>query len=150
MLKQHASVGGVQLMPLRRLQTTRRPHFTSRRRWRVARLMLRASVGRVQPAATPADDAAARLDHNKVARREADAARRRGSRAAHATATRSNVWSGLCVPLSSLQTTRRLHCTSRRKWRVVRLMLRAGVGRVQLMPLPRSDVCGVICVRHDV
>jgi len=32
----------------------------------------------------------------------------------------------------------------------VRLMLRAGVGRVQLMPLPRSDVCGVVCVRHDV
>jgi len=29
-------------------------------------------------------------------------------------------------------------------------MLRAGVGRVQLMPLPRSDVCGVVCVRHDV
>ena len=54
--------------------------------------MLRASVGRVQPAAGPADDvAAARLDQNKVARREADAARRRQSRAADATATRSNV-----------------------------------------------------------
>jgi len=35
--------------------------------------------------------AAARLDQNKVARREADAARRRRSRAADATATRSNV-----------------------------------------------------------
>jgi len=101
-------------------------------------------------AAAPADDAAARLDQNKVARREADAARRRRSRAADATATRSTVWGGLCVPLSSLQTTRRLHFTSRRKWRVVRLMLRAGVGPVKLMPLPRSDVCGVVCVRHDV
>jgi len=29
-------------------------------------------------------------------------------------------------------------------------MLRAGVGRVKLMPLPCSDVCGVVCVRHDV
>jgi len=144
MLKQRARVGRVQLMPLPRLQTTRRPHFTSRRRWRVAKLMLRASVGRVQlidAAAAPADDAAARLDQNKVARREADAARRRRSRAAHATATRSNVWSGLCVPLSSLQRTRRLHFTSRRKWRVVRLMLRAGVGRVQLMPLPHAQIC---------
>jgi len=64
--------------------------------------MLRASVRRVQPAATPADDvAAARLNH-------------------------------------------------RTRWCVVRLMLRAGVGRVQLMPLPRSDVCGAVCVRHDV
>jgi len=114
--------------------------------------MLRASVGRVQPAAAPADDvAAARLDQNKVARREADAARRRRSRAADATATRSNVCEVVCVlPLPSLQSTRRPHLTSRRKWRIVRLMLRAGVGRVQLMPLPRSDVCGVDCVRHDV
>jgi len=37
------AAGRVQLMPLPRLQTTRRPHFTSRRSWRTARLMLRAS-----------------------------------------------------------------------------------------------------------
>jgi len=55
------------------------------------RLMLRA--------AAPADDAAARLDQNKVARREADAARRRRSRAADAdaTASRSNVCGVVCV-----------------------------------------------------
>ena len=89
MLKQRASVGRVQLMPLPRLQTTRRPHLTSRR-WRIARLMLRLAA---DAAAAPADDAAARLDQNKVARREADAARRRRSRAADAdvTASRSNM-----------------------------------------------------------
>jgi len=120
--------------------------------------MLRASVRRVQPAAAPTYDvAAARLDQNKVevARREADAARRRRSRAADATATRSNVcgvWSGLHlrVPLPSLQTTRRPHFTSRRKWRVVSLMLRAGVRRVQLMPLPRSDVLSGLCAARCV
>jgi len=115
MLKQRASVGRVQLMPLPRLQTTRRPHFTSRRRWRVARLMLRASVGRVQlidAAAAPADDAAARLDQNKVARREADAARRRRSRAADATATRSNVCGVVCV-CRCQACRRRGGCTSR-------------------------------------
>jgi len=50
MLKLCARVGRVQLMPLPRLQTMRRPHFT-RRRWRVARPMLRATVDRVQPEA---------------------------------------------------------------------------------------------------
>jgi len=54
------------------------------------------------------------------------------------------------MPLPRLQTTRRPHFT-RRRWRqVVRLMLRAGVSRVQrtvqLMPLPRSNVCGEVCV----
>jgi len=29
-------------------------------------------------------------------------------------------------------------------------MLRAGVGRVKLMPLPRSDVCGVVCAARCV
>jgi len=104
-------------------------------------------------AAAPADESAAAAalhEQNKVARREAHAARRRRSRAAGVTATLKCVWSGLCVPLPRLQTTRRPRFTSRRRWRVVRLMLRAGVGRVQLMPLPRSDVCGVVCVRHDV
>jgi len=55
----------------------------------------------VQPAAAPANDVAAvaRLDQNKVARRKADAARRRRSRAADATATRSNVCGVVCVCL---------------------------------------------------
>ena len=44
----------------------------------------------------PADDvAAARLEQNKVARREADGARRRRLRASDATATLRCVWSGL-------------------------------------------------------
>ena len=118
----------------------------------VSREVDAARKRRVQPAAAPADDvAAARLDQNKVARREADAARRRRSRAADAHChTLKCVWSGLCVPLPSLQTTRRPHFASRRGRRVARLMLRAGVGRVQLMPLPRSDVCVVVYVRHDV
>ena len=47
--------------------------------------------------AAPADDAAARFYQNKVARREADAARRRRSREADATATLRCVWSGLCA-----------------------------------------------------
>jgi len=53
------------------------------------------------------------------------------------------------MPLPRPQTTRPL-VSIRTRWRVARLMLRAGVGRVKLMPLPRSDVCGVVCVRHDV
>jgi len=50
-------------------------------------------------AAAPADDAAARLDQNKVARREADATRRRRSRVADADATAScsNVCGVVCV-----------------------------------------------------
>ena len=122
----------VQLMPLPRPQTTR-PPFSIRTRWRVARLMLRADIGRVQlmlmplphaqmcvewsvcAAVEPADDAAAALHEQKiVASREADAARRRRSREADATAMLRCVWSGLCVPLLSLQMTRRLHLTSRR------------------------------------
>jgi len=50
MLKMCARVGRVQLMPLPRLQMTRRPHST-RRRLRVERPMLRATVDRVQPQA---------------------------------------------------------------------------------------------------
>ena len=85
-----------------------------RTKWRVARLMLRAGVGRVQlmplphaqmcvewsacAAAEPADDAAAALhEQKKVASREADAARRRPSRAADATTTLRCVWNGLCA-----------------------------------------------------
>ena len=46
----------------------------------------------------PADDAAAALHEQKeVASREADAARRRRSREADATATLRCVWSGLCA-----------------------------------------------------
>ena len=103
MLKQRASVSRVQLMPLPRPQTTR-PLVSIRTRWRVARLMLRAGIGRVQlmplphaqmcvewsvcAAVEPADDEAAALhEQKKVASREADAARRRRSRAADATAT---------------------------------------------------------------
>ena len=68
-------------------------------------------------AAAPADDAAAALhEQKKVASREADAARRRQSRAADATATLKCVWRGLCVPLPSLQMTRRPHFASRRMW----------------------------------
>ena len=86
MLKQRASVGRVQLMPLPRLQTTRRPHFTTIRH-----------LG-VNPAVEPADDVAAALHEQKiVASREADAARRRRSREADATATLRCVWSGLCA-----------------------------------------------------
>jgi len=49
-------------------------------------------------AAEPADDTAAALhEQKKVASREADAARRRPSRAADATATLRCVWSGLCA-----------------------------------------------------
>jgi len=49
-------------------------------------------------AAAPAEDAAAALhEQKKVASREADAARRRPSRAADATATLRCVWSGLCA-----------------------------------------------------
>jgi len=115
MLKQRASVGRVQLMPLPRPQTTR-PLVSIRTRWRVARLMLRAGIGRVQlmlmplphaqmcvewsvcAAVEPADDAAAALHEQKiVASREADAARRRRSREADATATLRCVWSGLCA-----------------------------------------------------
>jgi len=56
------------------------------------------------------DDAAAALhEQKKVASREADAARRRQSRAADATATLKCVWRGLCAPLPSLQMTRRPH-----------------------------------------
>ena len=92
-------------MPLPRPQTTR-PRVSIRTRWRVARLMLRAGVGRVQlmlmplphaqmcvewsvcAAVEPADDAAAALSEQKiVASREADAACRRRSREADATAT---------------------------------------------------------------
>jgi len=47
-LRAAASVDRMQLMPLPRLQTTRRPRFTRRRRWQVVRLMLRAGVSRVQ------------------------------------------------------------------------------------------------------
>jgi len=48
-------------------------------------------------AVEPADDAAAALHEQKiVASREADAARRRRSREADATATLRCVWSGLC------------------------------------------------------
>jgi len=101
--------------PLPRPQTTwRRSLVSIRTRWRVARLMLRAGVGRVQlmprphaqmcvewsecAAAEPADDAAAALhEQKKVASREADAARRRPSRAADATATLRCVWNGLCA-----------------------------------------------------
>ena len=51
------------------------------------------------------------------------------------------------------ETTRRPHFTSRRRWRIARLTLRAGVGRVKLMPLPRChaqmcvewSVCGTMC-----
>jgi len=101
-------------MPLPRPQTTR-PLVSIRTRWRVARL-LRAGVGRVQlmlmplpsaqvcvewsvcAAVEPADDAAAALHEQKiVASREADAARRRQSRQADATATLRCVWSGLCA-----------------------------------------------------
>ena len=76
--------------------------------------MLRAGVGRVQlmpwphaqmyvewsacAAAEPVDNAAAALhEQKKVASCEADAARRRPSRAADATATLRCVWSGLCA-----------------------------------------------------
>ena len=49
-------------------------------------------------AVEPADDAAAALHEQKiVASREADAARRRRSREADATATLKCVWSGLCA-----------------------------------------------------
>ena len=49
-------------------------------------------------AVEPADDAAAALHEQKiVASREADAARRRRSREADATATLRSVWSGLCA-----------------------------------------------------
>ena len=49
-------------------------------------------------AVQPADDAAAALhEQKKVASREADAARRRRSRAADATATLRCVWSDLCA-----------------------------------------------------
>jgi len=49
-------------------------------------------------AAEPADDAAAALhEQKKGAGREADAARRRPSRAADATATLRCVWNGLCA-----------------------------------------------------
>jgi len=49
-------------------------------------------------AAEPADDTAAALhEQKKVASREADAARRRPSRAADSTATLRCVWSGLCA-----------------------------------------------------
>jgi len=49
-------------------------------------------------AVEPADDAAAALHEQKiVASREADAARRRQSRQADATATLRCVWSGLCA-----------------------------------------------------
>jgi len=49
-------------------------------------------------AVEPADDAAAALHEQKiVASREADAARRRRSREADATATLRCVWSGLCA-----------------------------------------------------
>jgi len=56
-------------------------------------LMLRASVGRAARcrARKRRGGRSSRLNQNKVARREADAARRRRSRAADATATRSNV-----------------------------------------------------------
>ena len=72
--------------------------------------MLRASVGRVQ--LIDAAAAAARLDQNKVARREADAARRRRLRAADATATRSNVCVVVCV-CRCQACRRRGGCTSR-------------------------------------
>jgi len=95
MLKQHARISRVQLMPLPRLQTTRRPHFTSRRWWRIARLMLRF------------------LLLVKCGRRVVC---RRGSRVQ-------------LMPLLRPQTTRPL-VSIRTRWRVARLMLRAGVGRV--------------------
>jgi len=73
-----AGVGRVQLMPL--------PHAQMCVKWSVC------------AAAEPADDAAAALDEQKkVASREADAARRRRSRGADATATLRCVWSGLCA-----------------------------------------------------
>jgi len=107
-------LGCVQLIPLPRPQTTWRPLVSIRTRWRVARPMLRAGVGRVQlmprphtqmcvewsvcAAAEPADDAAAALhEQKKGASREADAARRRPSRAADATTTLRCVWNGLCA-----------------------------------------------------
>jgi len=90
-------------------------------------------------AAAPADDAAATLHQKKVASREADAARNCRSRAA-ASVDRMQL-----MPLLRLQTTRRPRFTSRRRWQVVRLMLRAGISRVQLMPLPRS-----MCVERSV
>jgi len=112
--RQRASVGRVQLMPLPRPQTTWRPLVSSRTKWRVARLILHAGVGRVQlmplshaqmcvewsvcAAAEPADDAATALcEQKRAASCEADAARRRRSRAADATATLRCVWSGLCA-----------------------------------------------------
>jgi len=104
MLKQRASVGRVQLMPLPRLQTAqhqpRDSPFSSAREVRPPRrLQARQSRAADAAAAAPADDAAARLDQNKVARREADAARSRRSRAADAdaTASRSNVCGVVCV-----------------------------------------------------
>ena len=119
----------VQLMPLPRPQTTR-PFVSIRTRWRVARL-LRADVGRVQlmlmplpgaqvcvewsvcAAVEPADDAAAALhEQKKVASREADAARRRWSRAADATATRSNMCGVVCMCRCRAYR-RRGSCTSR-------------------------------------
>jgi len=78
MLKLCARVGRVQLMPL--------PHAQMCVEWSAC------------AAAEPADDAAAALhEQKKVASREADAARRRPSRAADATATLRCVWSGLCA-----------------------------------------------------
>ena len=91
-----------------------RPLVSIRTRWRVARLMLREGVGCVQlmplphaqmcvwwsvcAAVKPVDDAAAALhEQKKVASCEADAARRRPSRAADATATLRCVWNGLCA-----------------------------------------------------
>jgi len=108
----------------------------------------------------PADDAAAALhEQKKVANCEADAALARsislairhllllvkcGRRVVCRRGSRVQL-----MPLPRPQTTRSL-VSIRTRWRVVRLMLRAGVGRVKLMPLPRSDVCGVVCVWHDV
>ena len=108
----HASVGRAARCRARKRRGGRSSR--SGTRWRVARLMLRAGVGRVQlmprphaqmcvewsvcAAAEPADDAAVALhEQKKGVSREADAARRRPSRAADATATLRCVWNCLCA-----------------------------------------------------
>jgi len=155
-IKQHASVGCVQLMPLPRLQTTwrRPPHFTSRSRWRVARLMLRASVGR-----------AARCRARK----------RRGGRSSRSF--KKKRWRVARLMLRAgvgrVQLMPRPHAQMCVEWSVCAAAepaddaaaaldeqkkvasreadaARRGVRRVQLMPPPRSDVRGMVCVRHDV
>ena len=104
--------------PLPRPQTTWRPLVSTRTRWRVARLMLRAGVGRVQLMPRP---------HAQICVE----------------------WS-VCAAVKPADEAAAAPHEQKRKWRVVRRMLRAGVRRVQLMPPPRSDVCGMVCVRHDV